>query len=278
MKYRKPAVAGSFYPGNPAALTKMIDSCLDAAEKDSHAVDGRICGIISPHAGYIYSGPVAAYGYRLLAGRSYDGFVIFAPSHRGRFKGASLMPEGFYSTPLGDVEIDSDVARDLLEDEFFGYLKDIDELEHSLEVQLPFLQTVAHNFKILPVVMGTTDPELCRVMGETVAQSIKDAGKKYCVIISTDLSHYHSYETAVSMDSKFIGAVSSFDAEKVKEVLNSGDAEACGEGAVLAGMAACRKLGAERVEVLKYMNSGDTAGTKDQVVGYLSAVFTGRGE
>ena len=276
MKYRKPAVAGSFYPSNPAALSKLIGTYLDNADRDAHNVDGRICGVISPHAGYIYSGPVAAYGYRLLEGRSFDGFAIFAPSHRGRFKGASVMPGGFYSTPLGDVEIDSELAEIILEDEYFGYLKDIDELEHSLEVQIPFLQTVAHNFKIVPVVMGTTDPVLCGEMGETVAQCILSSGKNYCIIISTDLSHYHSYDKAVAMDSKFIEAVSSFDAKKIHEAVNSGSAEACGEGAVLAGMAACRKLGAEQVQVIKYMNSGDTAGSRDQVVGYMSAVFTGK--
>ncbi|HPS58980.1 MAG TPA: AmmeMemoRadiSam system protein B [Spirochaetota bacterium] len=276
MKYRKPAVAGSFYPGNPSALSKMIGAYLDDAAKDAHSVEGRICGVISPHAGYIYSGPVAAYGYRLLEGKSFDGFAVFAPSHRGRFKGASVMPEGYYSTPLGDVEIDSDVAGIILEDEFFGYLKDIDELEHSLEVQVPFLQTVAHNFRIVPVVMGTTDTGLCEDMGETVARAIISSGKNYCIIISTDLSHYHSYEKAVSMDSKFIEAVSSFDTKKIHEVVNSGSAEACGEGAVLAGLAACRMLGAEQVQVLKYMNSGDTAGPKDQVVGYMSAVLTGK--
>lgn len=278
MKYRKPAVAGSFYPGNASALSKMIGTYLDDAAKEAHAVDGRICGIISPHAGYIYSGPVAAYGYRLLEGRSYDGFAIFAPSHRGRFKGASVMPEGYYSTPLGDVEVDSDLAGAILEDEYFGYLRDIDELEHSLEVQVPFLQTVAHNFKIVPVVMGTTDPALCAEMGETVARCIMSSGKNYCIIISTDLSHYHSYDKAVSMDSKFIEAVGSFDLKMIQEVVNSGRAEACGEGAVLAGLSACRRLGAEQVQVLKYMNSGDTAGSRDQVVGYMSAVLIAKGE
>lgn len=276
MKYRKPAVAGSFYPGNPSELSKLIASYLDDAAKEAHPVDGKIYGVISPHAGYIYSGPVAAYGYRLLEGRSFDGFAVFAPSHRGRFKGASVMPEGYYSTPLGDVEIDSELAKVILEDEYFGYLKDIDELEHSLEVQVPFLQTVAHNFRILPVVMGTTDAALCAGMGETVAESIISSGRNYCIIISTDLSHYHSYEKAVSMDSKFIEAVESFDAKKIQEAVNSGRAEACGEGAVLAGLAACRRLGAERIKVLKYMNSGDTAGSKDQVVGYMSAVITGK--
>ncbi len=274
MKYRKPAVAGSFYPGNSAALSGMISKYLDDAAADPFDAGGRVCGIISPHAGYIYSGPVAACGYRLLEGKSFDGFAVFAPSHRGRFKGASVMPEGFYSTPLGDVEIDSELADAVLENEYFGYLREIDELEHSLEVQVPFLQTVSHNFKILPVVMGTTDTALCTDMGQTVARAIKSSGRNYCIIISTDLSHYHGYDKAVAMDSKFIEAVVSFDSKKIHDAVNSGIAEACGEGAVIAGMEACRALGADRCHLLKYMNSGDTAGSRDQVVGYMSAVFT----
>lgn len=276
MKVRRPAVAGSFYPDSPAKLEKMISGYILSAEEDTKPVPGRIYGIVSPHAGYIYSGPVAAYGYSYIKKGMYDGFAVFAPSHRGRFKGVSVMPEGAYSTPLGDVEVDSDMARALLEDEHFGYLKDIDEPEHSLEVQLPFIQHAAGQFKILPLVIGTTDPVICRKIGELVADSIITSGKRYCIVMSTDLSHYHSYEKAVARDRAYIDAVSSFDEKKITEVSSSGRAEACGEGAVLAGMAACRKLGAENAIILKYANSGDTAGPRDQVVGYMSALFTGK--
>lgn len=273
MKVRRPAVAGSFYPGNSGQLTKQISGYISSARQEHREISGNIVGIISPHAGYIYSGPVAAYGYSFLEKGMFDGFVIFAPSHRGRFKGASVMSEGAYSTPLGDVSIDSDLAAPLLENEYFGYIKEIDELEHSLEVQIPFLQFVAGDFMMVPVVIGTTDPDICRIIGETVAEQIALSGKKYCIVISTDLSHYHSYDKAVAMDSKFIDAVGTFSDKKVFDVSRTGEAEACGEGAVLAGMAACRKLGADHVEILKYMNSGDTAGSKDEVVGYMSALY-----
>lgn len=276
MKVRRPAVAGSFYPGNQAQLVKQITGYISDAQKDNRELTGSILGIISPHAGYIYSGPVAAYGYSRIKKGMFDGFVIFAPSHRGRFNGASVMTEGAYSTPLGEVKIDSELAGPLIDREYFGYIREIDELEHSLEVQIPFLQSVAGDFMIVPVVIGTIDPEVCRSIGETVAERIAASGKKYCVVISTDLSHYHGYEKARTMDNKFIDAVSTFSEKKILEVTRTGVAEACGEGAVLAGMAACRKLGADHVEILKYMNSGDTAGSKDEVVGYMSALFMGR--
>jgi MEMO1 family protein len=276
MAIRRPAVAGSFYPGNSGQLTKLINGYLAAAQNERHDLTGNLYGIISPHAGYIYSGPVAAYGYSYLKDGMFDGFVIMAPSHRGRFKGASVMPEGSYATPLGEVKIDSNIAKPLLDNEYFGYLKEIDELEHSLEVQIPFLQSVAGDFMIVPVVIGTTDPAVCRRIGETVAEAVAASHRKYCIIISTDLSHYHPYDRACEMDGKFIDAVSSFDEKKICEVLQSGAAEACGEGAVLAGMTACRKLGADHAEILKYLNSGDTAGSKNEVVGYMSALFTGR--
>jgi len=273
MTVREPAVAGAFYPGKPVPLKRMIGEYLEAAGRDKQPVSGSLKGIISPHAGYIYSGPVAAYGYSYLSEGMFDGFAIIAPSHRGRFNGASVMPEGFYATPLGNVEVDSSLAGKLLESENFGYLKEIDEMEHSLEVQLPFLQSVAGEFSIVPLVIGTTEPALCRKIGESLADVIQASGKKYCIVISTDLSHYHSYERAVAMDRLFVDAVAAFDEKIITDVTRSGKAEACGEGAVLAGMAACRRLGAERVEILKYANSGDTAGSKDQVVGYMSAIF-----
>ncbi len=273
MKVRRPAVAGSFYPGDAESLSGMIRSYISSAQNDPKNVPGDIVGIISPHAGYVYSGPVAAYGFSRLAEGMFDGYAVLAPSHRGRFKGASVMPEGFYSTPLGDVEVDSQLAETLLDNEYFGYLKEIDELEHSLEVQLPFIQSMAGKFKILPVVIGTTDPAICGIIGERIADCILSSGKKYCIVVSTDLSHYHDYKKAVAMDNLFIDAVRSFDEKRIREVSASGRAEACGEGAVLAGMAACRRLGAKRVELLSYMNSGDTAGSKDQVVGYMSALF-----
>jgi len=276
MYIRKPVVAGSFYPGDPEELKKMISLYLDSAGPVSSIFGkDKIFGIISPHAGYVYSGPVAAYGYNYLADSGYDRFIVIAPSHRGRFDGVSIIPGGIYKTPIGDVEIDSVLGEKLEKRNYFGFIKEAHEVEHSLEVQIPFLQMVKPDAKIVPLVIGTVDPVICRIIGETIAEEIKASGKEYGVIISTDLSHYHPYNTAVKKDNDFIESLESFDESRIIDVVMSGRGEACGEGAVLAGISLARKLGADKIKTIKYANSGDTAGTKDQVVGYLSALILG---
>ncbi len=275
MYIRRPAVAGAFYPGDPDKLRKIVSGYISDAEKENVKFSGRIYGIVSPHAGYVYSGPVAAYGFSHLKDSALDGFVVIAPSHRARFNGASVLPEGMFATPLGDVEIDADVGRTLLQTENFGYIKEVDEPEHSLEVQIPFLQVVKPGVKIVPVVIGTIDFVICTKIGESIADEIISQKKNYGIIISTDLSHYYPYKKAVQMDGDFISSLEEFDGKKIVETVKSGKGEACGEGAILAGFAACRKLGASKVEIAKYANSGDTAGSKDEVVGYVSAVILG---
>ncbi len=267
---RKPAVAGSFYPSNPLRLGEMIDSYL--GEANAGAAAGEVVGLVSPHAGYVYSGPVAAYSYRLVD-PAVRCAVVLAPSHRARFNGAALLPEGIYETPLGDVRIDDEIGGRLKDKKYFAPLKEAHELEHSLEVQVPFLQKVLDDFTIVPLIVGSVDLEVCRGIAEGIGQALAGEKRKTVIIMSTDLSHYHSYEQAKAMDGRFMDALGTFDPSKVSEVLSTGTAEACGEGPVLAGMFLCRSLGAKRVELLKYMNSGDTAGGKDQVVGYLAAAF-----
>jgi AmmeMemoRadiSam system protein B len=272
MYIRKPVVAGSFYPGETEKLKKLVSTYLSSAANYGDRSDSdRVVGIVSPHAGYIYSGPVAAYGFNSLAGSSLNSFVVIAPSHRGRFNGASVIPEGMYRTPLGDVRIDSSIAGEMEKKENFAFIKEAHEYEHSLEVQIPFLQMIKPDAVIVPVIMGTVDLDLCMKIGKTIADTVKSSGKNYGVIISTDLSHYYSYDEAVKKDGKFIEALELFDEKKLKEVIKSGKAEACGEGSVMAGLTLCRELGATGVKILKYANSGDTAGPKDQVVGYVSA-------
>lgn len=274
MYKRHPVVAGSFYPGDPDKLEIMIRGFLKNARSDRPEIKGKIHGIISPHAGYIYSGPVAGYGFSYLENLHFDTLIVLAPSHRARFNGASVIPEGLYSTPLGDMVIDSDIGGELIRCKGFSFLKEAHEMEHSLEVQVPFIQTIDKSLKIVPVVIGTTDMNICRETGESVASIVKDSGKNTAVIISTDLSHYHSYSNAVELDKRLIESIESFDEAGVSDLLKSGKAEACGEGPLLAGMTLCRLMGSERVDVVKYANSGDTAGPRDQVVGYLSAVFS----
>ncbi len=272
MYIRQPAVAGSFYPGDPDKLKSMINGFLKDAEADKPEIRGNIYGIISPHAGYVYSGPVAGYGFSYLSHLNIDTYIILAPSHRARFKGASVIPRGIYSTPLGNMDIDSDMGEELVKLEGFGFIPEAHELEHSLEVQVPFVQVVSEGSKIVPVIIGTTDINLCRHIGESIASAIRK-DKNYAVIISTDLSHYHSYNSAIELDNKIIKSIESFDENKLSALLQKGKAEACGEGPLISGMYLCRSMGAKKATVVKYANSGDTAGSKDRVVGYLSAVF-----
>jgi AmmeMemoRadiSam system protein B len=273
MYIRKPVVAGTFYPGERDKLNKAVSSYLSRAQISDEFTNRRVTGIVSPHAGYIYSGPVAAYGFNYLAKEDFESYVVLAPSHRGRFKGASIIPEGFYRTPLGDAEIDSEIGKRLEKRDYFGFMQEAHDMEHSLEVQIPFLQAIKPAAKIVPIVIGTTDIDLCAIIGEAIAEEINSSGRKCGIIISTDLSHYHSYNEAVKMDKEFISALESFEEKTIKENIASGKCEACGEGAVLAGISLAKKLGAEKLKVIKYANSGDTAGPKDQVVGYLSALI-----
>jgi len=275
MYIRRPAVAGSFYPADSEKLKKMICGYISQAEKDQEPVKGKLYGIISPHAGYIYSGPVAAYGFSYLKYSNFDGFVVIAPSHRARFNGASVLSDGAYSTPLGEMEIDSELGGELKKSSLFTYIKEIDEPEHSLEVQIPFIQFMKPGLKLVPVIIGTTEISLCRKIGEVIAEAVKSLNRNYAIVISTDLSHYYPYKKAVQMDSDFISALKSFDENRIVETVKSGKGEACGEGALLAGITAARKLGASKIEIAKYANSGDTAGSKDEVVGYVSAVILG---
>jgi len=271
MYRRKPAVAGSFYPSNPQRLEGMINGYLEDAK--SIQIKGGIVGIVSPHAGYVYSGPVAAYSYRQLSGSGVELAVVLAPSHRFPFSGASILSDGIYETPLGDVAIDSAVGSILKENPYFNGVKEAHEMEHSLEVQVPFLQKVLGDFAIVPVIVGTVDIAACKKIAEGIRDALAGEKRKFIVVISTDLSHYYSYSAAQSMDGRFIEAVRSFDEKKVQGVIEGGNAEACGERPVLVGMILCKYLGATKVEILKYANSGDTAGGRDQVVGYLSAAF-----
>ncbi len=270
MWVREPVVAGAFYPSIPGELNDMIDTYLREASEGK--ISREAVGLISPHAGYVYSGPVAAYSF-VNMDSDIEVAVVLAPSHRARFDGASVIPEGIYRTPLGDVDIDETIGKVLVKKQHFGFVKEAHLSEHSLEVQVPFLQKVLGNFTIVPIIIGTTELSVCSVLADAVAEVLSGEKRKYGIVVSTDLSHYHSYDVAREIDNNLIDRIKSFDENLVYEVCRSRKAEACGEGPVLTGMIASRKLGATGVEIIKYANSGDTAGPKSQVVGYLSAAF-----
>ncbi len=271
MWHRKPVVAGAFYPADRRELSTLVDSYLQNAAQQS--VKGRVLGVISPHAGYVYSGSVAAYAFNQLKNQNFDVAIILAPSHRARFDGASVIPAGEYATPLGAMTIDDTIGKILVEQNRFQFVQQVHEAEHSLEVQIPFLQTVNPTCSIVPVVVGTTELSVLHDVADSIYDVIQNDSRNIVVIISTDLSHYHPYDDATSIDAKFIDSLKSYDVKEISKICGTGKAEACGEGPIIAGLLLCAKLGAKKVDILHYANSGDTAGGKSQVVGYVSAAI-----
>jgi AmmeMemoRadiSam system protein B len=269
---REPAVSGMFYPDNPTKLRKDIESYLGNAIVPDFAED--VVGMISPHAGYMYSGQIAAYGFRTIAKKSYDTVILIGPSHRVYFEGVALWDRGSFETPLGRIDIDEDIASEITN--IGGIIKpnmDTHTEEHSLEVQLPFLQSVLDNFEIIPLIMGIQTSSACRKLVEAMFRALQTSKKKYLVIGSTDLSHYYPDAEAKKLDNVVIRRLETFDIPGMIEDIETGRTEACGAGPVIATMMLAEKLGADHCRVLKYANSGDVSGDKSGVVGYVSAVF-----
>ncbi len=273
---REPAFSGMFYPERPEILSRDVARYLERVKKEK--IDGEIVGLISPHAGYSYSGQVAAHGYKLIEGMNYDSVVVVAPSHRVAFKGASLYDRGGYRTPLGIVPIDGELSKRMMEQwRGLQFLPEAHRQEHSLEVQLPFLQVALKSFKLVPIVMEPYwSLETCRSLGKAIAETIR--GRRVLIIASTDLSHFHPYEKAVQLDRIFLGHLDRFDIEGLSRDLRDGRCEACGAGPVLTGMMASKALGANRSRVLQYLNSGDVTGDRSRVVGYVAAVLFRKAE
>jgi AmmeMemoRadiSam system protein B/AmmeMemoRadiSam system protein A len=269
---RKPAVAGAFYPGTKAKLSRQIDQFLQKAGDPQ--VKGKLIALIVPHAGYDYSGQVAAYAYKELKGRGFKRVILMGPSHRLSFDGISIGEFDDYETPLGRVKIDRDFCDKLVKSgEKIGFIREAHLQEHSLEVQLPFLQkTLNKEFKIVPVIFGNLSLSNSQFLAITLAQVMDD---ETLIVCSTDWSHYHDYKTAVEMDKQGIDAVLNNDVELLVGLLEKGSAEACGVPAVIATMLLAPTLGANEIQLLKYANSGDVLlGDKSKVVGYAAIAYS----
>jgi hypothetical protein len=272
---RKPAVAGQFYPGDPVTLAKQLSDFFKNAKKEP--VPGKIVALISPHAGYMYSGQVAAYSFKLLEGLSFETVVVISPSHVAYFPGASVYNGGSYETPLGQIPVDTTLAGQIADANKKVFLSDKGHSfagmrgEHALEVELPFLQLVLGRFKLVAIVVADQDWVTCEALGEALSKALK--GKNALIVASTDLSHFHPYDEAVRLDNIVMNHVNSFDPEELHADLASKVCEACGGGPVLATMLAAKGLGADKAKVLKYANSGDVTGDKSGVVGYMAAVI-----
>jgi AmmeMemoRadiSam system protein B len=268
MKIRHQQVAGYFYPAEKDKLQKDISLMLQLA-KTEKSFD-KIFGIISPHAGYVYSGRTAAYAYNLLKNKNYKTVIIISPSHSEFFPGISIFDGDAYETPLGIVEIDQEVTDKLVEKSktifrgIQGHRK-----EHALEVQIPFLQSVLTNFKIVPIVMGDQSKRFV----DELAQKISEvADNSTLVIASSDMSHFYSSNEADRLDSVVEKRISEFDFENLLKDLDRHDCEACGGGPISVMLKAASLKNINKSFELNRSDSGDVTGDKSEVVGYLSAV------
>ncbi len=276
-KVRKAVVAGAFYPSNPASLRAMVEGLLKKA--DVAPIHYPITGLIAPHAGYVYSGGVAAYAYKVLQGRKIERVVVISPSHIDYFSGASIFDGTHYETPLGLIPVDTEFARKLAEQSERLTLSQQGHTvnfqgrgEHALEVQLPFLQVVLGQFQLVPIVMGEQSYETARALGRALARLIKD--EKTIIVASSDLSHYHSYQEAIKLDQKVLNAIKEWDYYNLSRNLQGRIWEACGGGPIVSLMIASEYLGATEARLLKYANSGDVPmGDKNRVVGYAAFAF-----
>lgn len=272
---RKPAVAGMFYPDSEEELNSMIDGFFEKVELPE--LDKYIRGLIIPHAGYIYSGPVAAYGYKTLIGKEIKTVILIGNSHQAYFDGISIYEKGHYKTPLGKVEIDEDLAKKIIEaDKKISFQEQAHLQEHSLEVQLPFLQRVLKDFKFVPIIMGNDEQATIDILIKALENLIND---NTLVIASSDLSHYPPYEKAKYSDNKVIEAILAGNRNNLRDTISQLEKEgitnlqtcACGQGSIEVVMGL---MESKNIKLLKYANSGDTAGDKAQVVGYGAIVFT----
>jgi AmmeMemoRadiSam system protein B len=269
MNIRRAAVAGSWYPGTAPALAAAVDAHLARTSRD---VPGDLVALVAPHAGLIYSGPVAAHAYHLLRGRTFDVAVLVGPSHFVGFDGVAMLSSGGFATPLGVSSIDEASALALREvSPIIREHPDAHVREHSLEMQLPFLQRLAPAVPIVPLVMGYQTPQTARALGDALAAVLK--GRRALLVASTDLSHYHDADTARALDAVVIDCVSRLDAERLQHALDVQPEHACGGGPTVAVMRAAQRLGARDAVVLNYADSGDVSGDKSAVVGYLAAAL-----
>jgi len=275
MKVRKPIVAGTFYAGTPEGLKEQIEWCYKhklgpgGVPQVNDEGPREVVALVVPHAGYIYSGPVAAHAYRELAADGvFDTAVILGPNHTGYGSPVSLWPEGVWKTPLGELEIDENLAHSLL-----GGMIEADETahiyEHSVEVQLPWLQYLYGKGKIVPIAMLAQDIETARQVGKAISR----CGDNIIIIASTDFTHYEPHSVAAEKDKSMIEAIINLDEAELYRRRESLNCTMCGYGPVASAIVAAKEMGAKKASLLKYATSGDMTGDFSRVVGYGSIVI-----
>jgi len=270
---REPVVQGMFYPGNKNNLSKLIGDFIVEANPKSRE-DKELLGLIVPHAGYVYSGPCAAYAFKLLRSKKYDTIIILGPSHSTILKGASVWKQGSYKTPYGNVEIDKESADFLINKgpdlEFYQIAH---MQEHSVEVQIPFLQYILKDeFQLVPVVIGNQAFDYTQELADSIYNLMENwKDKSFLIVASSDLSHYHSNEAAKRMDREVIKMIENRNIEQLDKIISSGRGEACGIGSIFTLLFLMKKFNTDIIDILNVTNSGEVSGDRSRVVGYMSA-------
>lgn len=276
---RKPAFADAFYPANPVELKNQIEGFLKKSAK--REFKGRIFGLMVPHAGYVYSGQVAAHCFNQLQGYTFDTVVIIGMSHSAQFEGVAIDTNNYYQTPLGLVKVDTELASSLIKSHpKIKSLPQVHRQEHSLEVQIPFLQVVLKEFKIVPILLS--NPNDCQILAKSLITTCK--GKKVLFIASSDMTHYPPYEIANEVDKTTLSLIEEMDINKLVGWLNEPHEKCgtllCGSGAVLTLILVAKEFGINQATLLTYANSGDVPviGDKAKVVGYGAVIFVQKEE
>jgi AmmeMemoRadiSam system protein B len=275
MKIRQPSVSGMFYAGNAKELEEQIEWCYKhelgpgVIPQVNNKGPREVIAIITPHAGYYYSGPVAAHAYKALADDGiFDTAVILGPNHTGYGHPVSLWAGAAWSTPLGEIEIDKELAQRLL-GEVIKADEDAHIYEHSIEVQVPWLQYLYKKVKIVPITMLAQDMETARAVGKAISQ----AGNNLIIIASTDFTHYEPHSVAMEKDGSVIEAIIALDEQELYKRCEILNCTMCGYGPVASAIVAAKEMKAQRASLLKYATSGDTSGDFARVVGYGSIVI-----
>jgi len=264
---RNPIVAGQFYPASASELKAMIEGL----------VREEVIGLVSPHAGYIFSGSVA--GVTISRIKFKDTFIIMGPNHTGSGKPLSIMTEGVWKTPLGEIEIDSELAKQIL-----ATSKNLQEdktahlYEHSIEVQLPFLQYFKPDFKLVPIVLAYASGAIYKEIGKEIAKAVKELNKKVVIIASSDMTHYESQESAQRKDTQAIEAILDLNEDELLKRVDELNISMCGYAPAVSLIVAAKELGATGAELVKYQTSGDGTGDYSSVVGYAGIIIKGGGE
>ena len=271
---RPSPLAGRWYDDDPDVLARSVDAFLDGAQLPE--LDGEVIAIIAPHAGHTYSGPVAGYAFAALRGRSPDLVAVIAPMHHPYLEPLLTTQHDAYSTPLGDVLVDKNALRELDEvlklELGFGLSAVQRDPEHSLEIELPFLQRVlSSEWKLLPVMVRAREMHISQALGKALAQILRH--KKILMVASTDLSHFYNQQTALTYDRAMLNEIESFEPAAAFDLERAGKGFACGLGAFTAVMWAARELGADQVKVLRHATSGNVTGDYSSVVGYGAAAI-----